>query len=66
MLDRLERLLAPQCEIVACRKKLVDPRYERVALHATPKKMQRLELDDAIAQVVFAMRSFAAEYVDIQ
>jgi mannitol-1-phosphate/altronate dehydrogenase len=64
MLDRIERLLAPQCEIIANRKQLVDPRYEQVALYRTRKKIPRLELDDAITQVVLAMRRFASEYPD--
>jgi mannitol-1-phosphate 5-dehydrogenase len=63
ILDRIERLLAPQCEILAYRKHLVHPKYETVALHAASQEMERLELDDAITQVVFALRNFTAEYV---
>lgn len=64
-LDRIERLLGPQCEIEARRKKLVKPKYEHVALHWNEKEFGRLELDDAITQVVFALRNFSAEYTDI-
>lgn len=62
VLDRIERLLAPQCEIVAYKKGLVKPKYEGIALHPAPRPMERLELDDAITQVVLAMRRFASEY----
>jgi|GEM_PF-7086687 len=63
ILDRIERLVGPQCEIQAKRKGLVHPANESVALHPPPKRVnERLELDDAVQQVVLAMRAFALDY----
>jgi len=64
VLNRMERLLEPQCEILAHRKRLVDPKYEAIALHNTSRRISRLELDDAITQVVFAMKNFSSHYVN--
>jgi mannitol-1-phosphate/altronate dehydrogenase len=64
VLDRIERLVAPQCEILAARKKLLTPRYDVLALHPSPpvSSTDRLELDDAVQQVVLAMRDFDIAY----
>jgi mannitol-1-phosphate/altronate dehydrogenase len=64
VLNRIERLIAPQCEILAKRKGLIHPKLETVALHHQIGRRYngRLELDDAITQVILAMRNFARDY----
>jgi len=63
VLDRIERLVEPQCEILAFNKVLIDPKMELVALHLDPPQgIRRLQLDDAVQQVVLAMRRYAREY----
>ena len=62
VINRMERLLEPLCEILAHRKRLVNPTYEAIALHPSSRRMNRLELDDAITQVVFAMKKFSSDY----
>jgi hypothetical protein len=50
---------------MAIRKGLVHPKYESIALHPLPADVEvdeRLELDDAIQQVIFAMRAFMRDY----
>ena len=62
VLNRMDRLLEPQGEILAHRKGLEGLKYEAIALHAAPHRKDRLELDDAITQVIFALRNFYANY----
>jgi len=60
ILRRIERLVEPQCAIMAHRKGLVNPRYETIALHQISfEANERLELDDALQQVILALRTFA-------
>ena len=57
VLDRIERLVTPQCKILAERRQLLHPKDETVVLHSVPlNPNERLELDDAVQQVIFAMR----------
>lgn len=62
LLARIDRLIGPQCEILAFRKKLKTPEQKLVAFHARGDAKKRLELDDAIQHVVIAMRDFAERY----
>jgi hypothetical protein len=62
LLNRIERLIGPQCEILAFRKKLKTPEQKLVAFHPRGDSNKLLELDDAIQHVVVAMRDFAQQY----
>ncbi len=62
LLDRIQRLIKPQCQILAQRKGLVSPKDETIALHPPAKgPNERLELDDALQQVLFALMRFARD-----
>jgi hypothetical protein len=48
---------------MAIRKGLFNPKYESIALHPFMLDVEeRLELDDALQQVIFAMRAFLRDY----
>jgi mannitol-1-phosphate/altronate dehydrogenase len=65
VLDRIERLIAPHCEIMARHKGLIEPRADLIAAHEESKPIPRLQLDDAILQVVLAMRRYHREYAGL-
>jgi mannitol-1-phosphate/altronate dehydrogenase len=66
ILDRIERLTAPHCEILAHYKGLIEPRPDLIASHSETKRIARLQLDDAILQVVLAMRRFAYGFAGLE
>jgi hypothetical protein len=66
VLDRIERLIAPHCEILARHKGLIEPRADLIASHDESTPMAQLQLDDAILQVVLAMRRYAHEYAGLE
>jgi mannitol-1-phosphate/altronate dehydrogenase len=62
ILDRLERLILPQCELLAFEKRIIKYQYQNVALQPSLSSVgaaRRLQLDDALQQVIIALRHFA-------